>query len=420
MNTYLVIAGLSLMGMISLVAIIILFTLLVRKKDNKRLEVEISSIKQQLIQNSTQHESHYQRLLEMLIHSTKENQQNFALSQEQLNSHVKRLQINAMQQILEQSQKQMVDIRSQITLTLQQQTEHLRDQIGHLTQATQEKLTQMSQLVQSQLNSGFEKTTATFNDVLKRLAIIDEAQKKITELSSNVVSLEAILADKKSRGTFGEVQLAGLIRNVIPEKHFALQHTLSNGKRVDCILFLPQPSGNLAIDSKFPLESYQLLNNIDLSKNEKRQLQQKFRSDIRTHIQDIAQKYIIKGETAEGAMMFIPAEAVFAEIHSNYPDLVETAHKAKVWLVSPTTMMAVLTTARAVLKDAATREQVHLIQQHLSYLAKDFQRFRERMEHLARHIKQAHQDVEEVNTSAKKITNRFDKIEQVEFKAEVS
>src|SRR5262249_44475929 len=154
------------------------------------------------------------------------------------------------------------------------------------------------------------------------------------------------------------VQLSALIHNMIPEQHFSFQHLLSNHKRPDCMLFLPEPTGNIAIDAKFPLENYRHLINSSLSEAEKTQAERQFKIDIRKHIQDIADKYIIPGETADGAVMFIPAEAIFAEIHAHHSDLVEFAQRAKIWMVSPTTMMAILTTARAVLKDAATRKQV--------------------------------------------------------------
>jgi DNA recombination protein RmuC len=254
--------------------------------------------------------------------------------------------------------------------------------------------------------------------VLTHLTRIDEAQKKITELSSNVVSLEEVLADKRSRGAFGEVQLSALVRNVMPESGFALQHTLSNGRRADCVLFLPDPTGNVVIDAKFPLESYQRMLDDTLAESDRQQAQRQFRLDIKKHMEDIAARYIIPGETSDGAVMFIPAEAVFAEIHAHFPELVEEAFRKRVWLVSPTTMMAILTTARAVLKDAATREQVHIIQDHLRALAKDFDRFRGRMDNLARHIGQAHQDVSDVNVSARKISSRFEKIERVELEEE--
>jgi DNA recombination protein RmuC len=249
----------------------------------------------------------------------------------------------------------------------------------------------------------------------KHLALIDAAQKKITELSTNVVSLQEILNDKRSRGAFGEVQLSALIRNVMPEQHFSFQHTLSNDKRADCILFLPEPSGNIVIDAKFPLENFRQMTDTDVHESDRVQAVSQFKKDIRKHIQDISEKYIIPGETSDGAIMFIPAEAVFAEIHSHHQDLVEFAHRAKVWMVSPTTMMAILTTARAVLKDTATRQQLNIIQDHLRLLANDFSRFQKRMDDVSRHIAKAHTEVDQVQISAKKITARFGQIEKVEL-----
>jgi DNA recombination protein RmuC len=269
--------------------------------------------------------------------------------------------------------------------------------------------------VNHRLSEGFEKTSATFIDVVKRLAIIDEAQKKITELSQHVVSLQDILIDKRARGAFGEVQLATLIANVLPSQHYSLQYTLSNQKRADCILFLPDPTGNLVIDAKFPLEGYQKLMITELTSIERKPLQQQFRQDMQKHIKDISEKYILPPETTDSAIMFIPAESIFAEVHTHYPDIIALSQRLKVWLVSPSTLMAVLTTAKAVLKDDATRKQVHIIQHHLHGLAADFQRFEKRMDKLTKHIDLAHQDVNEVNTSAKKITQRFQKIEAVDL-----
>lgn len=299
--------------------------------------------------------------------------------------------------------------------SIQQGLQSISQRMDKLTENTQEKLQMISGQVEKRLFDGFAQTTATFTDVIKRLALIDEAQKRITELSNNVINLQQILADKRSRGVFGEVQLNALIQNVLPPAHFSLQHTLSNGKRVDCLLLLPPPTGSIAIDAKFPLEGFRKLTDHDLPKSEQKAAAAQFRIDIRHHIQAVSSKYIIPGETSEGALLFIPAEAIFSEIHANYYDLVEEAHRQRVWLVSPTTMMAILTTARAVLKDAATREQVHLIQEHLAVLSKDFSRFRQRMDNLSKHIQQAHTDIQEAKTSADKISSRFEKIEKVEL-----
>lgn len=326
-------------------------------------------------------------------------------------------QLSAQNLIQEGLQKSMQDIRQQLTQFLDSNTKSINMRMDTLTDNTNKHLKEISAQVEKRLSDGFEKTTATFTDIVKRLALIDEAQKKITELSSNVVSLQSVLSDKRSRGAFGEVQLNSLIRNVMPENSFSLQHSLANGKRCDCMLFLPEPTGHIVIDAKFPLESYKKLVDDDaqqLSELDRKLLTQQFKQDIKTHINDIASKYIVPGETSDGAMMFIPAEAIFAEIHAHYPELVELANQKRVWLASPTTMMAILTTARAVIKDSDTRKQVHIIQEHLVNLSKDFSRFQKRMDNLSKHIGQAQQDVAEAHTSAKKITSRFNKIEKLE------
>ncbi len=306
-------------------------------------------------------------------------------------------------------------LHRQLGETLQRNANELGQRVDALTRSTDERLKEISGQVDKRLAEGFEKTTATFADVVKRLALIDEAQKKITALSGDVVSLQHILADKRSRGAFGEVQLAALVRNVMPEASFSLQHTLPNGRVADCALFLPAPTGTIAVDAKFPLESYRRMTDYEVTDAERKVAERQFKQDIRKHIKDIASRYIIPNVTAEGAVMFIPAEAVFAEIQAHHADLVDEAHAARVWLVSPTTLWAILNTACAVLKDAATREQVDIIREHLGHLSKDFQRFRERMDNLARHIEQAHDDVQKVNISARRISDRFEKIERVEI-----
>lgn len=335
-------------------------------------------------------------------------------NQQQISEKFSQNQLVVQQLILDTVQKQMADIREQMSHSFKQHAGSLTSQLQILTEEIRTHLQNLTQQVNHRLTEGFEKTSTTFIDVVKRLTIIDEAQKKITELSNHVVSLQDVLVDKKARGAFGEVQLSTLICNMIPSTHYQMQYTLSNQKRADCILFLPDPTGNVVIDAKFPLETYQKLLNAEASPAEKKSMQQQFRLDIQKHIKDIAEKYIIPNETSDGAMMFIPAESIFAEIHANYPDLIALSQRLKVWLVSPSTLMAVLTTAKAVLKDDATRKQVHIIQKHLHALANDFQRFEKRMDKLTKHIDLAHQDVNDVNTSAKKITSRFHKIESVE------
>ncbi len=309
-------------------------------------------------------------------------------------------------------------LHDQVSTSLTQNASTLGERVESLTRTTDERLREIAGQVERRLAEGFEKTTSTFADVLRRLALIDEAQKKITALSSEVVSLNHILADKRSRGAFGEIQLAALVANVVPENNYSLQHTLPNNRIADCVLYLPEPTGTLAIDSKFPLESYRRLSDFETSDADRRAAKRQFKQDIKKHIRDIANRYIIPGTTSDGAMMFIPAEAIFAEIQAHHPELVEEAHAAHVWIVSPTTLWAILNTACSVLRDAATREQIDIIQEHLGLLGKDFARFRERMDQLARHIGQANEDVRLVHTSAVKISDRFEKIERVELEGD--
>ncbi|MEW6992930.1 DNA recombination protein RmuC [Colwelliaceae bacterium MEBiC 14330] len=336
-------------------------------------------------------------------------------------------QFNELQTQLNNNQNQSLDQlikhlnatalanREELAKTLSKSSEQMTKRIDSLTESTDKRLQEISGQVEKRLSEGFEKTTKTFSDILQRLALIDDAQKKITELSSNVVSLQEVLNDKRSRGAFGEVQLNSLIRNVLPEQSFKLQHTLSNGKIADCVLFLPKPTGNVVIDAKFPLESYRKMMDFDLAELDRKVATRQFKLDIKKHINDISEKYLIDNETADGAIMFIPAEAIFAEIHGHQGDLVDYANKKRVWLASPTTLMAILTTARSVLKDEATRQQIHIIQAHLSNLSQDFNRFKGRFANLAKHIDQAASDVKQIHTSADKIANRFEKIEQVEL-----
>lgn len=347
--------------------------------------------------------------------------QQFATLQE-AQTQARQDQLGRIGEMQNELEKRFGDLRLGIEKQLGSMSEANIKQLAKSNDKIQEtlhqRLNEISGQVETRLNKGFEKTTQIFIDVTKRLTLIDEAQKRITELSSNVVSLQEVLSDKRSRGAFGEVQMSALVRNVMPEDSFALQHTLANGTRVDCMLFLPEPTGHIAMDSKFPLESYQRMQTDGISDADRLAAERQFRQDIKKHINDISSKYIIADETADGAIMFIPAEAVFAEIHAHHPELAEESQRKRVWMVSPTTLMAVLNTARAVLKDSATQKQVHLIQEHLVMLAADFDRFQDRMDNLAKHIQQANKDVEEVNTSARKISNRFEKIEKVELEDE--
>ena len=299
--------------------------------------------------------------------------------------------------------------------TLKGMTAYFNERVQQLSQTVDGRLNEISGKVAERLDEGFKKTNETFTSVMSRLAVIDEAQKKIEGLASNVVSLQEILGDKRSRGAFGEVQLEALVRNSLPPDAYAFQFTLKSGARADCALILPEPTGTVCVDSKFPLENYSRMFDDSLPVAERDAAKRQFKADVKKHVDDIAAKYIVEGETSDGAVMFLPAEAVFAEIHAYHPDLVEHAQKKRVWLTSPTTLMAVLNTARAVIRDSETRRMAHVIKDELAKLAKDFARFDERMKKLASHIEQANKDVSEVRISSDKISRRFQQIERVEL-----
>jgi DNA recombination protein RmuC len=414
---------LPLLAFIVLTFLLVIVLIKISKQENRLQKNILNLVEQQTQQLQTQ-------FLQQLSQEQEKQKLQLASSFEQqmADLRIKLLrQFNELQNQLNQSQNQSLDQlikhlnatalenREELAKTLSKSSEQMTKRIDSLTESTDNRLQQISGQVEKRLSEGFEKTTKTFSDILQRLALIDDAQKKITELSTNVVSLQEVLNDKRSRGAFGEVQLNSLIRNVLPEQSFKLQHTLSNGKIADCVLFLPKPTGNVVVDSKFPLESYRKMMDFDLAELDRKVAMRQFKVDIKKHINDISDKYLIDNETADGAIMFIPAEAIFAEIHGHQGDLVEYANKKRVWLASPTTLMAILTTARSVLKDEATRQQIHIIQAHLSDLSKDFNRFKGRFANLAKHIDQAASDVKQIHTSADKIANRFEKIEQVEL-----
>jgi len=315
---------------------------------------------------------------------------------------------NAVAEELRQTREALHRLQLSLATNLNETTEKLNAKIDL-------RLEQISGKVNERLDEGFKKTNETFISVMQRLATIDEAQKKIDTLTGSVVSLQELLGDKRSRGAFGEVQLEALVRNVLPPAAFEMQFTLSNGSRADCVLKLPEPTGMVAVDSKFPLENYNRMFDPDANDADRALAQKQFRADVKKHVDDIAKKYIIANETSDGAVMFVPAEAVFAEIHAYHAEVVDYAIAKRVWIVSPTTLMAVLNTARAVLKDVETRKQIHVIKESLSRLAAEFGRFDERLRKLADHIRQAHEDAERIQTTGGKISQQFRKIEAAEL-----
>ncbi len=346
------------------------------------------------------------------LKQTRDAMQALELSQSQHLAQTRESVLEKLHQTLAEQGKAEQEL---IQATMRNATLQLTATIETLTKTVDGRLEQIGGKVSERLDEGFKKTNETFASVMARLATIDEAQKKIDGLTSNVVSLQELLGDKRSRGAFGEVQLEALVRNILPAQAFAMQHSFPNGTRVDCALFLPEPTGTVGVDSKFPLENYHKMYEIGLAETDRLQAQKQFKADVRKHVDDIAAKYIIPNVTSDGAVMFVPAEAVFAEIHAYNADIVDYAMSKRVWVVSPTTLMAVLNTARAVLKDVETRKQVHIIKDELGKLGKEFGRFDVRMKKLADHIRQAHEDALDVHTTSQKISRRFAAIEAVEL-----
>ena len=318
--------------------------------------------------------------------------------------------LSQVHQTMQGVQTTMTDVRSQIQSILETHSKTSNIHLKTLHEQIQSQVNGLQEQLDQRVKEHFHKTSDVFTQVVERLTKIDTAQQDIASLSGQVVDLKQILSHQTTRGLWGEMQLERLMHNALPKAHFSLQHTLSNGKRVDCLLKLP--SGDLAIDAKFPLNNYP--KDPGQPDPTKRAL---FIKNMKQHISDIAKKYIIRGETAPCAILFIPAEALFSDIHAHYLELVDFSQKNQVWLTSPSTLMAVLTTAAALIKDMAIQDKVHLIQKHIAYLHEDFVRFQTRMDNLSKHVRLMSQDVEQIHMSGSKIAKRFSKIEQADIKA---
>ena len=292
-------------------------------------------------------------------------------------------------------------------------SERLQAQERALAAKLDERLGSLQDRVGQSLHANAEQAGQALTDLRERLAVIDAAQKNIAELSSQVVDLQNVLSNKQARGAFGEVQLQDIVQSSLPAQTYEFQAQLGS-KRVDCLLTLPNPPGCICIDAKFPLESYRALRE---AKDEiaTAQARRDFTSAIRLHIRAIAEKYIVPGETADSALMFLPSEAVYAELHASFPNLVDEAGRARVWIVSPTTLMATLTTIRAVLKDVRMREQAHIIQKKVGELGLDVNRLGDRVDKLQRHFGQVVEDVRQVAISSDKITQKAAAIKDVEL-----
>ncbi len=303
----------------------------------------------------------------------------------------------------------LTQLAEQYTIEQNKITQTITDQKLSLLKLVDEKLLQVTQNVGEGLRISGGKTEETLAALRERLAKIDAAQEKISSLSQQVVSLQEILSNKQARGAFGEIQLNDLVTSILPPSAYSFQTVLSNQKRADCLLKLPNPPGVIVIDSKFPLESYQALRSAE-NETQKQEAGKFFRTSVIKHIKDIAEKYIIPGETADSALMFLPAESVYAELYAHFTDIVAFSYRQRVWIVSPTTLMATLNTIRAVMKDVHMQEQAGFIRREVSLLIEDICRLSERVDNLNKHFEQAAKDINDIKTSSSKIQRRIDRL----------
>ena len=298
-------------------------------------------------------------------------------------------------------------------------TRNLNEDFNKQSERMDNKLNVINDRVNERLDENFEKTNKTFNNVLEKLAKIDEAQKKIDSLSTDIVSLQGILTDKKSRGIFGEVNLTHILSSVFGDKNdkiYRLQYSFDNSTIADAVLFAPEPLGTIAIDSKFPLENYRIMVDKKYDKLSREAAAKLFKSDVKKHIDAISSKYIIPGVTSDQAIMFLPAEAIFAELNAYHEDIIEYAYKKRVWITSPTTLMSTLTTIEVIIKNQERDKYARVIHDELQKLSIEFSRYRERWDKLSRSIETVNKDVQDIYTTTDKISKRFDSINKVDIK----
>ena len=306
--------------------------------------------------------------------------------------------------------KEMGDFKSDLNRNMNEDFTKLNEQV-------EKRLIMINEKVNERLDQNFEKTNKTFNSVIERLSKIDEAQKKIENLSTDIVSLQGILTDKKTRGIFGEVNLKHILVNVFGEKNdsiYRLQYTLSTGVIADSVLFAPEPLGTICIDSKFPLEHYELMVDKKLSQVERDNAEKLFKQDMKKHIDAISSKYIIPGETTDQAILFLPAEAIFAEVNAYHSDIIDSAYKKHVWITSPTTLISTLTVIEMIIKNMERDKYTSIIHDELNKLGIEFSRYKERWDKLARSIQTVNKDVESISVTSDKITKKFENINKVD------
>jgi len=290
----------------------------------------------------------------------------------------------------------------------------LADRLAAQERALAAAVDSLNERLNQRLSAASDATLESLSKLGERLAVIDRAQQAMAALSEQVTGLQNILSNKQARGAFGEAQLEALVRDTLAPSDYAFQHTLSNGTRVDCLLRLATPPGPVAVDSKFPLEAFRRLRDA-ANESERAAAARQFRADVLKHVRDVSAKYIIPEETADSALLFVPSEAIYAMLHAEFEDIVEESFRARVWIVSPTTMMAILNTMQAVMRDVRMRKEARAIQKQVAALADDVRRLSDRVLRLRTHFDQAQKDIGEIEVSAQKISRRSDQIAAVEL-----
>tara|TARA_R110000772_G_scaffold215694_2_gene326231 strand:+ start:72908 stop:74029 length:1122 start_codon:yes stop_codon:yes gene_type:complete len=320
--------------------------------------------------------------------------------------------------VTQRARRENLDQMARITAMAEALSRQQAELSGALQQSqvtVNDRLDGLGKRLGDSLHQQSERTGQSLKTLYERLAVIDHAQKNLTDLSQQMVGLQDILSNKQARGAFGEIQLNDLVTATLPPSAYEFQVSLSNGKRADCLLKLPNPPGSIVIDAKFPLESYQALRDAGSDEAAKVAAGRRFAQDVKAHVVAISEKYIVPGETAESALMFLPSEAVYAELHANFVNVVEESYRRRVWIVSPTTLMATLNTVRAILKDSRMREQAHVIQAEVQKMMEDVGRLDDRVGKLQTHFDQATKDIRDIRVSTDKITKRGEKIEDLQL-----
>jgi len=395
---------LILVGILIIISLIMFFVLGNKKESSMDVEDMKSKISFEIVKNQN----------EISMSSTNQINKN-------LNEQVDRIRTNLEERLDKSTKENVGELNSVLEKLGTIQKEFIESRLN-MVQNVNEQLSKINSSVEERLKDGFKTTTETFTSVTERLAEIKEAQRKIESLSTDIVSLQDVLTDKKTRGNFGEVQLKQLLHAVFGDvegKLYETQKKLSNGLIVDAIIHLPDTNGSVPIDSKFPLENYRRMVDKDITEKEREDAKKSFKSDVKKHIDDISKKYIIENETSFQAILFLPAEAIFSEINAYHGDLIDYSQKQKVILTSPTTLMALLRVLQVLIRDAQKTKYARQIVEELDKLGKDFKLYAERWSSLERSIDKVAKEAQSINVTSKKISTQFDKIKNAQFEDQI-